>query len=109
MHTKGFTEKQQVLGLLAKLDKWYSETSAIIHGQLPGKWVTHTNLREIGYDENVCELGIKRFEEAGDIFNRMLLCTVNQSFWYRFTKDSKKEFLRGLKGKEKDALDLTVA
>ena len=108
-HTFGFVEKQHALGLISRLDKWYSETSAIIHGQEPGKWVTHRRLAEIGYEPDVCELATTVFEEAGDIFDRILLCTVDASTWYKFTKDSKNNMLKGLEGKDKRALGLTSA
>ena len=108
-HTPEFIDKQHRLGLISRLDSWYSETSAIIHGQVPGKWVTHMNLREIEFDGDVCELGVLKFEEAGDIVTRLLLCTVGEGFWYSFTKDGKQEFLKGLKPKEKSILGFTLA
>lgn len=108
-HTRDFIDKQHTLGVISRLDFWYSEISAIIHGQVPGKWVTHLSLKDIEFDGDVCELGILRFEETGDIVNRFLLSTVAEAFWFRFTKDGKQEFLKGLTPKQKKALGLTLA
>ena len=108
-HTDGFTEKQQALGLISRLDAWYSKTSAIIHGQEPGKWVTHRKVEEISFSKEVCELGIAEFEEAGQIVNRILLCTMEEADWRKVNQERKREFLKGLKGKEKNALGLTIA
>ena len=109
LHTLNFGNKQQALGLNTRLDKWYSEMSAIIHGQVPGQWVTHKKLSDIAFDREICELGISKFEEAGEIFRRVLLCTVERSSWYCFTKESKREFLKGIKGEHKNVLELTLA
>ena len=108
-HTEGFTAKQQALGTISRLEAWYSRISAIIHGQEPGKWITHRKLEDIAFDKVVCEAAISEFEETGEIVRRILLCTLEQALWQRFSQDRKAEFLKGLRGKEKDALGLTIA
>ena len=108
-HTEGFSDKQQALGAISRLDTWYGRTSAIIHGQEPGKWVTHWKIEDIAIDKSVCAAAITEFEEAGEIVRRILLCTLEEALWQGFNQDRKTAFLRGLRGGEKDALGLTIA
>ncbi len=43
-HAPGFAERQVVLGYSSRLDAWYSQTSSIVHGQIPGTWSNGTRL-----------------------------------------------------------------
>ena len=47
IHTPRFPELQHKLGLVSRLDHWYSQVSAVIHGQIPGAWVEHKTVAEI--------------------------------------------------------------
>ena len=43
-HSPNFTKKQEKLGLISQINSWYGGISAIVHGQIPGKWTTHKRL-----------------------------------------------------------------
>jgi hypothetical protein len=46
-HTPDFGSLQSRLGVLVRLERWYSTVSAIVHGQIPGAWVEHKIVAEI--------------------------------------------------------------
>ena len=40
-HTTDFNDHQQMFGFLTRLEKWYSQISSVVHGQVPGVWIEH--------------------------------------------------------------------
>lgn len=105
-HAPDFVKKQTRLALLSDLSKWYSDISAIIHGQIPGKWVTHVELKDIAFDEETAEASVSTLQQGADLVHKVLLCTVSIETWYKFSKDSKTELLKGLSGAAKSDLGL---
>ncbi len=105
-HSVDFSEKQKKLGLLSRLDPWYADISAIVHGQVPGKWTTHMQLKDIGFVPSVCEEAVSAFERGEEIIHRLLLCTVPKKLWYGFSATAKKQLLKGLKPEAKTVLGL---
>ncbi len=108
-HSPDFLKKQDSVGLLSRIDSWYSEISAIVHGQIPGKWTTHKRLQDISYVESVCTEAVSAFERGEEIVHMLFLCTIPKKLWYSFTATSKKELLKGLMPKAKSALDLSLS
>jgi hypothetical protein len=108
-HTDGFRELEQALSLVQDLDKWYRETSRIVHGQVPGQWVNHTELGGLTHNASNLEQALVMFETADRIIHRLWLVTVARDLWDDFTKEARKELLHGLKGAEKKALGLSIA
>lgn len=108
-HTKDFRRLQNALNLLSMLDKWYGDVSAIIHGQIPGRWVKHVALKDIRPDADAVNLLRREFKQGEEIVNRLLLCTVAHDLWADFDTRAKKAFLAGLSGEMKDALQLDPA
>ena len=108
-HTVRFIELERALGVLSRLDKWYSLVSSVIHGQVPGKWAAHASLSEIKPHPATQELAIQTFVEGVDIVHRLFLCTVGQDLWDGFSAPSKKELLAGLHGDIKKVLRLDAA
>ncbi|MCR8958564.1 hypothetical protein M0765_012760 [Variovorax sp. S2] len=47
LHIPEFKSIQEKLGLQSRLENWYSDISAIVHGQLPGVWVHHVAIKDI--------------------------------------------------------------
>jgi hypothetical protein len=75
LHTPDFKEKQESLGLSSELESWYSEISAIIHGQIPGVW-SSKSLAGIHHDSGSLRLAVKEFTRAILIINYLFLITT---------------------------------
>lgn len=105
-HTEGFTQKQQALGLISKLDKWYASISAIIHGQLPGVWVHHTSVSEICHSKTVSDAAVEMYSEGVDILIRLFLCTLAKEIWIGTSTSAKNTFLHGINKQQKEILGL---
>ena len=108
-HTANFVESQQVIGLVARLNRWYGTTSAIVHGQLPGVWVQSSSVAGIVQDSRTLGLATKHFVEGEDIVNRLLICAVGKNVWGFLSPESKRVIVKGLNAKIKTALSLDVA
>jgi hypothetical protein len=109
LHSPKFAELQHKLGLVANISKWYSKTSAIVHGQIPGSWVDHTKIADIKPIKATQDLAIELFVQGVEVVHRLLLCTVGQTLWDRFSTTAKKQLLAGLPGDQKSALGLDSA
>ena len=105
-HSIDFVRKQEAFGLLSRVSTWYGNISATIHGQLPGKWTTHKRLQDIAFEETICREVVEALEEGEQLIHILLLCTIEISLWYKFSKTAKGQFLKGLSANVKLALDL---
>jgi hypothetical protein len=108
-HTPQFEMLQQRLGLLARLERWYSFISAVIHGQVPGTWVEHTAISEIRYSKTTASAVAENFGEGVDLVHRLFLCTVGRTLWDGFSSAAKKKLLSGLPGDIRTVLELNRA
>lgn len=108
-HSARFTDVQQSLGLVSQQKKWYSKTSAVVHGQIPGTWIDHTSIAQIKPIKKTQDLAINLFTEGVELVNKLLLCTVGLLLWDRFSTTAKKQLLSGLSGDQKKALGLDAA
>lgn len=105
-HTPNFNEKQETLGLLARLTPWYGKVSSIVHGQIPGAWVSHSSLSKVAFSAETSADAVATFEEGEDLVHRFLLSTVGLGVWYGFSSSSKVALLKGLKPATKTILGL---
>ena len=108
-HTENFGVLQQKLGLVTDLDGWYNRISAIMHGQIPGVWVTNRTLGDIKPVETIQKLAIDEFTICVDIVHRLFLCTTGRELWDNFTTTAKKSLIVGLPGDVKALLRLDSA
>jgi hypothetical protein len=108
-HSPDFVALQGALGVVSRLQKWYRLVSSIIHGQIPGKWVSHKSISEIKPIKPTQDIVIGTFVEGVDIVHRFFLCTVGRELWDGFSTPAKKQLLSGLHGDEKKALQLDIA
>lgn len=108
-HTFLFAERQQKLGVLSRMESWYGRISSLVHGHIPGVWIEHKSVSEIGPIKSTQDLAIGMFEEGVDIIHQFFLCTVAQQLWDSFSSDAKKQLLSGLHGDEKKILKLNSA
>jgi len=105
-HTSGFPQKAQSLGLLSRLEDWYGTVSAVIHGQVPGEWVTHRRLNEIAFDHRVSTTAVQTLEQGVQIAHRILLCSIDLERWQKFTVHSQRRLLRSLTPEARAVLTL---
>ncbi len=108
-HTPDFKTTQSVLGLESRFNDWYKRVSAMIHGQLPGRWTLHSGLGEIKHATTILEQVISEFEASEDLVHRLFLCTAGRDSWSDFSADARKTLLKGLAPKEQSVLGLTIA
>lgn len=109
LHTPRFRITQEKLGLLTRLDAWYSDVSAVVHGQIPGAWANHTAVGEIKNNHALQSQAVTKLVEGEDALHRLFLCTVGQALWDSFSSAAKKRLLAGLPGEQKAALGLDPA
>jgi hypothetical protein len=107
-HTPSFKIKQEAVGLTSSVDRWYSTVSAVIHGQIPGKWVTSVRIDKISFHPTVFVEASEAFEASCTLIHSLFLCTVEARRWTSFTHAAKIELLKGLTPEKKSALGLTA-
>ncbi len=95
-HTPEFKKCEQSLGLLSRLDNWYGGISAIVHGQIPGKWVSGASLGAITSSQVICSEVCSSIQSALQLAHELLLVTVGREFWERFESDTKVHLTKGL-------------
>jgi hypothetical protein len=108
-HTVDFSKTQEKLGLLSRLDQWYSRISSVIHGQVPGKWHDHKSIAAIKPISATLQQAIESFVEGEEIVHRLFLCTVGRELWDTFSSPVKGKLLAGLPGDAKVVLGLAAS
>jgi hypothetical protein len=108
-HTPQFVDLQKSVGLLSGMTKWYSTVSAVLHGQLPGTWVTHTSLSEVAYSKPTVKLALDTFVLGEELLHKFFLCTVGRELWGNFSTPAKQVLISGLAGDFKTALGIDSA
>ena len=89
IHSPGFKSLQDKFGFVGSLDIWYSEISAIVHGQIPGIWVEHTSLDGIKYSEETLKDVLEKFRRGEELLHHLYLLTVGRELWDSFSSPSK--------------------
>jgi len=108
-HTKRFKIISGEINLNGPLMKWYSEISAIVHGQIPGAWNSYTSIRDIKYSERSLSIAVDKFVECQQIVGKLFLATIAPTLWRSFSTPAKEKFLHGMPGKQKAMLGLDRA
>jgi hypothetical protein len=106
-HTPSFKLKQTALGFIGELESWYSEISAIVHGQIPGVW-TSASLAGTYHDPAILDLGLTEFNRAVSLINVLFLITVDEDIWNGFSSPARRLFLKGMSGSKKSSLDRSI-
>ncbi|MBN3735404.1 hypothetical protein [Burkholderia sp. Tr-20390] len=109
IHTRDFVAMQNKLGLISKIEEWYSYSSSIIHGQIPGRWVTFDAISKVGLHEETLKDAVQMYCEASSIINNFFLCSVARSLWHTFQTDVKRKVLRGISVDFKSVAKLDAA
>jgi hypothetical protein len=108
-HTAEFIALQAKLGLVSRLDKWYNDVSAVVHGQIPGTWIEHHALAKTSNIAATQKIVVEKFLDGTEILHRLFLCTAGKTLWDAFSTEAKRELLRGLPGDAKTELGLDIA
>lgn len=108
-HVRDFNERQNILGFLEQLENWYSLTSAIVHGQIPGEWSNGASVVEIKHDYEILEKSISHFEKAANLVQNIFLCTISSQIWGFVETDAKIHICKGMPGTIKASLRLDAA
>ena len=108
-HTANFSKFQEKLNFIGKLTPWYSNVSAIVHGQIPGTWIEHKSLSEISHKTTTLDLVVKTFCDGEEIVHLLFLCTKGHELWDYFSTSAKQKLMHGLPGDIKTTLGLDAA
>lgn len=106
LHTPWFKTSQAVFGLVGRLETWYSTTSAIVHGQVPGAWNAHSAITNLLFSEEAHKLALLTILDAEQLAHEWLLCTAGRDLWAGFAPDAKSLLLEGISGAAKTGLGL---
>lgn len=109
IHTNGFKSLQEKVGFLGRLDRWYGEISAVVHGQIPGTWIDHSSLAEVKHDIGTLSIVLEKFEQGEELLHLLYLLTSGRELWDSFSPGAKKALIAGLPGDIRAALGLDKA
>ena len=102
-HSEKFSDVQKKLSINANLQSWYRKISAIVHGQLPGVWLSQTAICHMKHNPVLQQEVVSSYVECVRIVNCFLLCTAGRDQWSGFSTTAKQSLLHGLSGDAKDA------
>jgi hypothetical protein len=108
-HTDRFKQNSNVLNLNGPLKAWYSNISAVVHGQIPGSWTSYTSIRDIKHNQDSLKIAVDTFTECENLIKKLFLSTIAPALWSYFSSPAKQQFLLGLPGNQKSALMLDKA
>ncbi|MFC3814140.1 hypothetical protein [Lysobacter sp. GCM10012299] len=109
LHTPEFSVRQGCLGFVSRLNSWYSRTSAIVHGQIPGVWSSPGGITSISFDPRAAREVVSHFSDAVSLAQDSFLCCVAFEYWRFFESTSKAFILKGMPGGVKESLKLDSA
>lgn len=107
IHTQSFPSRQEALKFLGELNHWYSYISAIIHGQIPGVWTSHS-LLDTGFENEASAAVSKEFKTAVRIVNKLFLSIAQRDMWEGLSSHGRQLFLSEIEGRTVRQLGLSV-
>ncbi|HFT7412831.1 hypothetical protein [Stenotrophomonas maltophilia] len=108
-HVPGYALRQSSLNLSDALDKWYSRTSAIVHGQIPGDWKSTLELEDTLHESAISAEVAAHFEQCSKIISDLFLCVLGAEAWRYMSTPSKCYFTKGVAPEVRLALGLDKA
>jgi hypothetical protein len=109
LHTPNFSKYEQLFGLVGKITEWYREVSAIIHGQIPGAWVSTGTLSETKHSPQLLSAVTDKIQQGEELVHQFFLCTVGKELWDKFSSQSKRKLVAGLQAPVRIELGLDKA
>lgn len=108
-HVASWSKKQSSVGLISRLDAWYSEVSAIVHGQIPGQWRDLSAINEPAHDVELLREVVSFCSDCGDIVRDLFICSFLDESWQFVETDAKRELLKGVSADYRQKLKLDRA
>lgn len=105
LHVPNFGKLDRSLNFTSKIEKWYGEISALVHGQIPGVW-TSKSLGRTAPLRDEAKAPIKLFERASEIIQLLFLMTISLEEWEGINPLSRAKLLSGLTTSQLIALGL---
>jgi hypothetical protein len=105
-HSQRYRQAARDVGFPGRLDTWYSQMSAIVHGQLPGTWGRRLSLRETKHEPAVMAAAQIAFAEGVEVIHYLLLLTAGSELWDRFHHSAKRALLKGMPAAQRTLLGL---
>ena len=101
LHTPEFKELQEKIGLISRMDSWYSQISAIVHGQIPGIWIDGKSSKKIEHNPETLQSVTNSLVDSIKIVHDLFLITIGRELWDSFSHPAKKELTSGMSGELK--------
>lgn len=108
-HVPDFSKRQCALNYVDRLEAWYSQTSAIVHGQIPGVWSNGVSIGDTAFNAELANDAVLQFEKAAMLVQDTFLCVLGLAFWAQVESDAKRFLSKGMSGNLKTALLLDSA
>jgi hypothetical protein len=108
-HIPDYQVKQEAVGLLSELAPWYSEISAIVHGQKPGAWSPKTPLKDLAPSTEATVELRDLFCTGVRIVDSLFKVSLAPEIWVSFSKNAKQYLIKGMSGEQKIKLGLDSA
>ena len=108
VHVPNFTARQEAVGLLGELKTWYSDVSAIVHGQIPGTW-SKGPFQDQAIDKSNLDQLSEYFSKGVQLTDNLFKVCLAEEIWHKFSSSSKKALIRGMSGSQKQVLTLDAA
>lgn len=109
LHTERFNEIQGKLGLVGDLNAWYSRISAVIHGQIPGNWLSPSGISAFKPDIKTRLEALQMFIKGEELVHRLFLATVGRENWESFSTSAKSALLKSMSGDVRSFIGLDTA
>lgn len=106
-HTNNFKVGSRELNLISSMDNFYSEVSAIIHGQIPGVWQPNVKLDNRSHCKKTFNASVEHFKSLASIINHFLILHLTEEEWQSINIRSRELFLKGLKPQAKITIKRT--
>lgn len=106
IHTHNFGALDPTFNFISKLETWYGEISAIVHGQIPGVWTSKSLVDTIALKDNVDD-PLRMFERAANIIQLLFLTTISLEDWEGISPISRGSLLKGITDSQLSKLGLS--
>lgn len=109
IHVEDWSKRQSDVGLVSRLEGWYSQVSAIVHGQLPGHWRDIVSIEETKHHPDLMRELTVFIDQCSDIMRDLFLCVFLCDSWSFVETDAKRVLLKGVSADYRSKLKLDRA
>jgi hypothetical protein len=110
LHTPDFAVREQAVNFVQRLTVWYSTSSAVAHGQIPGRWLNpgYEKLADLKHDAEIASEVSAHLVEGLSLSSNLFLVTLTE-YWPSLAVASKRSFMKGLSPTQRTTLGLKLA